>query len=302
MTLNESKVLENITSSPLLGDDFLRIQVIYSVAIPEIADGCSLVGRVEEAGAAVEGFAVGDIVIALGPLSPAIILTSGDCQKVSNEDRVTDDMSFWAYTLALIPAIHLSALEIGERVLVLSNGLVGQTLANLAWLAGAGFCVGVDTSRASLENELAISESSSGPQWISDLGALESIQPAESADIIIDASGDSTDLPSNLARVHNVGRVVMVGIGRGSQFDFNVYPDLHRRSISLFNYRLPTSLRELGQDSSLMNQRLEFVRYLYKMERLRPPFRDLIHLRSPDSNTLSQTLKSMKGTGLLIEW
>jgi hypothetical protein len=304
-SLNKTSRGENITSPPFRKPNCVRVQAIYSATIPGEVDRCSLVGRVAEAGSGEEGLAVGDIVIALGSLTPSIILVTDDCQKITNANRITEDMAFWALALVLIRVIQHSGLEIGERVLVLSRDLTGQMLADLAWLAGAESCVGVDPTCTSPTNGAALSEPSVGPKWIRDWSSLESVLPAGSFDILIDASGDSLRCVLGLTRVRDTGRVVMMGHYHPSQFDFNVYPDLHRRSITLLNYRMPTSLGELysdgRRDSPQPDQRLDFVRYLFETQRLRPRLWDMTDLQTPDNDTLTRALAA-KRNALLIEW
>lgn len=291
----------NIASSSLLKVDGVLVQAVYSAVIPGSATPGSLVGEVVEVGAVAAGLSVGDIVVALAPPVPSIALKAGDYQKIGSRIPVTEDMALWALTLALIPVIHLSELEIGERVLVLSNSSIGRILADLVWLAGAGSCIGVGPAFADQAGD--ISQASHGPQWVKDSTAVESVLPRASVDLLIDASGDSTRFLSGLVHVRNVGRAITIGIHHPSQIDFNVYPDLHRRSIKLFSFRMPTSLSELVRsDSNLdLDSYLAFVRYIYGTGRLQLPLRDITRLRAPNNDTLVQNLQTSQSM-LLIEW
>lgn len=305
MNSDKTVMLGDETASPFLRDDNVRVQAIYSAIISSQMNYCSVAGRVIEAGQRVEGLTIGDIVVALAPPTRLIALTADSCQKLTDTSVVTEKMAFWALALALIPAIRLSEFEIGERVLVLSNSLLGQMLADLTWLAGAVACLGVDPDCTSFAQHDNPSEPSRGPHWVEDL-TRETTVPGAPVDLLIDASGDSVQLQSNLTRVHDLGRVLTIGHCLPQQLDFNVYSDLHKRSLKLFNYQLPISLRDLRADRCRilppMNQMVEFVRYLFESERLPLLSWSMTRLRAPGIDTLTQALQVTKRRTLLIQW
>ena len=130
--------------------------------------------------------------------------------------------------------------------------------------------------------------------------------PAKSVDLLIDASGDPVQLQSNLTRVRDTGRVLMAGHYDSPQLDFDVYPDLHKRSLKFLSHELPTSLAALnrgnGQQSPHLSQTLGFVRYLFETERLRPSTWPTTRLPAPDQQTLIQALQATNRDTLWIEW
>jgi hypothetical protein len=206
----------------------------------------------------------------------------------------------------LIPLIHVSELEIGEQVLVLSNNLVGQMLMNLVWLAGAGSCIGVDPAYSGVTDQSVYGEPSRNPQRIDSLSALETILPDLSIDLLIDATGDSVNLEPNLTKVRSLGRVLTIGPNYPPRFDLNMYPDLHKRSLRMLNYRLPLSLRELKRDQGRnfpqLDQTLDYVRYLFETERLSPSNWPLVHVKQSGRKMDLQTREAVEDGTLLVEW
>lgn len=307
MGSHEAVMVSKVVASPPTSQaSWVRVQASHSVVLPSQAGRCSLVGQVKEVGRAVENLSAGDRVIALAPPAASVILAADSCQKLRDVNIVTETMAFWPLVLVLMPAIRLSQLEIGERVLVLSSDLVGHILADSAWLAGAMSCVAHDPAYVDAGGSDSHTESSIGPLWVEDSLALEAVSPAKSVDLLIDASGDPARLQANLARVRDGGRVLMAGCYDSSRFDFDVYPDLHKRSLQFVSYELPTSLeapnREKGQQSPYMSDVLGFVRNLFETGRLSPSTWPTTHLRAPDQRTIIQALQAPKRNTYLIEW
>jgi NADPH:quinone reductase-like Zn-dependent oxidoreductase len=306
MTSQKTMTIEREEFAPALKPDQVWIESIYTVAISKQTEICSVVGHVKEIGEKVVGLAAGDPVVALAPLEPSITLTADSCVKLKDASVISEHMAYWAFALALIPVIYLSELEIGEQVLVLSNDLVGQILADLAWLAGAESCIGVDAEYGGATKQDNLSDPIHGPRWVKDLSALETTLSVPSVDLLIDASGDSLHFQSNLMRVRNLGRVLTIGRYHPNQFDFNIYPDLHKRSLKLINYRMPTSLRELSQNNGRnfpqLSQTLDFVQYLFETERLRPSTWPTFHIRAANTPGLSKALSATDSGNILIQW
>ncbi len=285
-----------------INDDCIQVQAIYTVAIPAQQDVCGVVGRVTGKGRDVDAASIDDIVIALGPLKHRFTLKADNCQRVTDIDLIDEKMAFWPFAITLIPAINLTEIEIGEQVLVLSNGLVGQMAADLVLLAGAGSCVVVDPTDAVASNP----ETLPGIRYVKEMSDLDAILPDQSVDLLIDASGNSNNFQSNFGRVHNMGRMLTIGRYSQPRFDFNIYPDLHKRSLKFLNYRLPSTFGEfapvIGQYLGQPSRSLEFVHYLFKTERLRPATWSVVRLKSPTEDALNHALQNVKQGALLIEW
>ncbi len=290
-----------------LNDDWVQVEAVYTTVLPKQGNIGGLVGRVVGVGKDAMIFSVGDVVIAFAPPKPIVTLRADSCRKILDEGVINKSMAFWVFALTLIPAIHLSEIEIGEQVLVLSNNLVGQLVGELAILAGAVSCVVVDPTYANAFEHTVTPEMPHGLQYVADLSDLDRILPDLTIDLLIDASGDSIRLQSNLERVRNLGRFLTIGQYTPSQFDFNIYPNLHKRSLKYLNYQLPATLGEAGpqqyrQHSSWLDSSLDFVQHLFETGRLRPAIWPRVHLKAPTENVLMHTLQNTEQGTLLIEW
>jgi hypothetical protein len=122
----------------------------------------------------------------------------------------------------LVRALRHAQIELGEEVVVLGSGLEADVVAELARRAGA----------------LAVRVLAPG-----DYKAA----PERSADAVI-LMADIESLKDGLALVRNQGRaLVLASAGRG-RIDFDLYPDLHKRSIRLIwpDLASPLSPHELA--------------------------------------------------------
>ena len=306
MSSNSMAKFDQTESILPLHEDWVQVEAVYTVVLPKQKDICGLVGRVMGTGKDTTSLSVGDVVVTFAHPKPALILRADSCLKVKNLGVIHESMAFWAFVLALIPAFRLSEIEIGEQVLVLSNNLVGQMIANVALLAGAGSCVVVDSTYVDAADPAMAFELPQGIRRVKDLSALDTLLPNLSVDLLIDASSDSNHLQSIFERVRNLGRVLTVGQYSPSQIDFNIYPDLHKRSLKFLNYRLPTTMEEFSLDdknhSHQINRSLDFVRHLFETGRLRPSTWSITKIKTPTEDKLVHALQDMGSSALLIEW
>lgn len=98
----------------------------------------------------------------------------------------------------------------------------------------------------------------------------------------------------------------MIGDCNPPRLDFNLYPDLRRRTLKLSGHQGPTSLgglnRDNGQNSLPVRQMVDFVRYLFETERLSPSTWCMTRLRAPECDALIGALQAAGRRPLSIEW
>ena len=132
----------------------------------------------------------------------------------------------------LVQGIRRAQIELGEEVVVVGDGPRARLAADLAGIAGA------------------LSVRLVAPPALDDV-------PEKCADVVLYAAGEARWLGQALRITRNLGRVVLLdAVGA---VDFDVYPDVHKRSIRLIGARLPE------EPSS---QATEFVQYLRQFGRL----------------------------------
>lgn len=137
-----------------------------------------------------------------------------------------------ALAAELAQAILQVHIELGEVVVVVGEGQAARLVAELARVAGA-----VSVHRT-------------------DPAALGSVAD-RSADVVIFASDEARALRDALRVARNLGRVLLLSGVR--PIDFDVYPDLHKRSIRLIS---------VAPQRGTSPQMLSFARYLIQSGRL----------------------------------
>lgn len=165
--------------------------------------------------------------------------------------------------LALLRAIKQIQIELGESVLVNGNGPVGQTVAQLASIAGAGRVVG-------LADQGSVQTDSVRVAWTSDLDKAVEYLPRGQADLLIETSGNVAQLEKLLASVRGGGRILWLGSAAGTA-NFDFYPHLHRRSLSLKSITFQAALAEAGHDRLKDERESGFISHLLRSGQLNLP-------------------------------
>jgi threonine dehydrogenase-like Zn-dependent dehydrogenase len=115
-------------------------------------------------------------------------------------------------------ALRQARIELGEDVVVMGDGVTARLAAELAHAAGAA------TVRLV------------APSHVSD-------EAPNSADVLIYLAEGWPALGESLRLVRDRGRALVLTAG-GPPVDFNVYSDLHRRSLQLMSAELPDAAPE----------------------------------------------------------
>ena len=112
----------------------------------------------------------------------------------------------------LVKTLRRAQIELGDEVVVVGDSPRARLAADLAGIAGAS-CV-------RLVEPSALDEA-----------------PERSADVVIYALGEARWLSQALRITRDLGRVLL--LGPVAAIDFDVYPDLYKRSIRLIDVRPP---------------------------------------------------------------
>jgi len=193
---NTYKVVRNLISSP-------------------IPLGYSCAGEVIEVGHEAAGFAVGDSVACAG-LNYAnhaeIDYVPRNLAARMPEGLSYDDACFVTLGAIAMQGVRLASLELGERVVVLGLGLVGQIVLQIARCAG-GRVLAYDLDPAKVELAMQLG----AHQGVSDPGSLRPAVAAftdgAGADAVLVCAATKSDRPlgdaADISRLK--GRVVVVG-------------------------------------------------------------------------------------------
>jgi 2-desacetyl-2-hydroxyethyl bacteriochlorophyllide A dehydrogenase len=198
-----------------------------------IGQGYALTGTVTAVGSEVESLAVGDRVL--------VAARHGDwavCDvRTTVIRRLPESVSMEAGALARLGGISLvgvrqGAVALGEAVVVVGLGLIGQFAARLSYLSGARPVIGVDL----LTRRAAVAATSGVLGLCADVAdvsqRVREITGGRMAEVVIEATGNPEALPAALDLAAEGGRVVLLGSLRG-KVEIDAYSTVHRMGVSL---------------------------------------------------------------------
>jgi len=247
------------------GDDEVLIETEYTLISPgtELAflnalpntpglfpqyPGYNNVGRVVELGRRVTGPAVGDRVasaakhasMATAPASRVIEVPAG----LEPEKAVYHNMAAIS-----LQAVRKAQIELGEAVVVLGQGIIGNLALQLARLSGGLPVIGTDLidRRLMLARECG-ADLAVNPH-VEDLKArlLEFIG-RDSVDVVLDATGIPQAVLDGLDLAGYRGRVVLLASTRGETERVNFYRDVHKKGLIIIGAH--NSIRPKGEEST----------------------------------------------------
>ena len=164
-------------------------------AIDHRSMGYSLVGRVEEVGAEVEAFALGDRVAALAPhaqyVTVEVINTHHRPAAVVLPEEVSaEEGTFWPLGTSSVLWMWQTAAGANDTMVIQGQGLVGSGCMQVAKAQGVGRVIAVDALplRCELARELGADEvvdASTGDP----LEAVKLLTDGQGADVVVEAVG-----------------------------------------------------------------------------------------------------------------
>ncbi|MDI9471007.1 MAG: zinc-binding dehydrogenase [Bacillota bacterium] len=173
--------------------------------------GYSSAGRVVAVGSEVTGFKVGDRVSSAMAHQQYYCLPASAVESIP--DEISDEEAVWLSLLKVTQnVVRKCEVRLGDTVVVIGLGPVGQLVAQLARLSGAGQVIGIDPlgyrceaarrcgTTATLALEVARAE-----------GPLRDLTGGELADIVFDATGAADVFATACTLARDYGRIGLVG-------------------------------------------------------------------------------------------
>ncbi|ELY3810973.1 zinc-binding alcohol dehydrogenase [Cronobacter sakazakii] len=179
--------------------------------------GNMVVGEIIERGARVTEYAVGDLVCTYGPLMETVIVNAVDNYKL----RKMPQGSSWKNAVCYDPAqfamsgVRDGNVRVGDFVVVVGLGAIGQIAVQLAKKAGASVVIGVDP----IEHRCAIARRHGADTTFNPIGAdigleIKKLTGKQGADVIIETSGNADALQAALRGIAYGGTISYVAFAK----------------------------------------------------------------------------------------
>ncbi len=194
--------------------------------------GYALAGVVQAVGSAVTGWAPGDWVVAYAAHGDWAVCDV----RTTKIWRLPPLVSFEQGALAVMGGISAVGVRqgrvaLGETVVVLGLGLVGQFAARLARVAGARPVIGVDLFPRRVDVAAAADVRAFNPAEIDVGQVVGDLTDGRMAEVVIEATGNPDVIPQALELAGDGGRVALLGSPRGT-VEIDPYA-VHQKGVSL---------------------------------------------------------------------
>lgn len=190
--------------------------------------GYCAAGIVEKVGSQVSNFVPGDRVVCY--TLPHCSLGNVDEKWVVKipEEVTFEEAVFLPLGQIALQGVRKSHIELGENVMIIGLGLIGQLALQFAALCGALPVMGVDRIESRLKTALACGAhmvvNSENPEWMEDID--------DKPQVVIEATGNPGAVSVAFKAVAPLGRVVLLGSTRGES-TVNFYTDVHVKGITV---------------------------------------------------------------------
>jgi len=192
--------------------------------------GYSNVGVVEEVGEKAEGFKPGELVVSSAPHSSYVLAQSSSVLKVP-EGLSAEEASFFNLASIALQGVRKGFIELGNSVVVVGQGLIGQLAVQLARLSGGFPVIAVDLVDWRLEVSAKHgADHVVNPSKVDAVEEVRRLTDGKGADVVIEATGNPEAIPMALDMAGRLGRVVILGSPRGVS-TVNFYMPVHRRGL-----------------------------------------------------------------------
>jgi 2-desacetyl-2-hydroxyethyl bacteriochlorophyllide A dehydrogenase len=196
-----------------------------------IVPGYSSAGEVVAVGPGVTSVKVGDRVC--GSAKHATRIVVPEDAAVPIPDGVSfEEATFSTLSCVGMHGLRLSDPKLGEVIVVLGMGIVGQLALQFAALTGPRLLVAVDVSNERLAMIKGMgADVAINPTETDALAALKELTKGELADVVLDATGAPKGFNTALELAGNRGRIVAVGSTRGLVPNVDVYTHIHCKGL-----------------------------------------------------------------------
>ena len=227
--------------------------------------GYANVGRVVDIGADVGELIEGQLVFAFNPHETCYTVPASVLIKLPSE--IDPRLGVFAANVeTAMNAVLDSAPRLGERVVILGQGVVGLLITQLMRKAGASLIITTDLykNRRGL-SLLAGADLSIDPASESLGESVAAMTEGIGADIVIEASGQPAALDAAVKVAAAEGRVVVVSWYGTKRADLNLGSDFHRKRLTLKSSQVSNLDPSLTPRWTILRRRKLAVGYLSEL-------------------------------------
>ncbi|MBQ8815463.1 MAG: zinc-binding dehydrogenase [Lachnospiraceae bacterium] len=196
--------------------------------------GYSSAGVVTEVGKAVTGFEVGDrVVVYWGKHKDYNMVPEENVVKIEDERVSFEEAAISFIATFPLAAIRKTRLEVGESMMVMGLGLLGQLAVQLARAAGAVPIIAVDPVKERREEALK-----NGADYALDPFDADFVQTVKEltdggVKTAIEVTGSGAGLEESLDCMAKFGRIALLGCTRDRNFTIDYYRKVHFPGITI---------------------------------------------------------------------
>jgi 2-desacetyl-2-hydroxyethyl bacteriochlorophyllide A dehydrogenase len=270
-----------------------------------ISMGYALAGTVQAVGSEVEEWAEGDRVMVHAPHGDFALCDV----RTAIMRRLPAGVSMEEGALARMGGISLVGIRqgnvaLGEAVVVLGLGLIGQFAAQLCRLAGARPVIGVDIIASRGQIVAAGGIYAINPSEADLVSVVREMTGGRMTEVVIEATGNPKVAPMALDLAAEGGRVVLLGSLRGN-IEIDAYSTIHRKGISLIGAHDQLSAHPFTpQDPWTCQRNLDLILTLFADGSLKDDGLISHRIQSHDIREMYEMLimRPRDFLGTLIEW
>jgi 2-desacetyl-2-hydroxyethyl bacteriochlorophyllide A dehydrogenase len=224
--------------------------------------GYASVGRVVDVGSEVEELAEGDLVFAFNPHETCYTVPATVVIKLPQE--LDPRIGVFAANVETALNSLLDAVpRLGERVVVIGQGVVGLLITQLVRRAGASLVITSDL----YEKRRQLSRSAGAdvaldPSAESLAERVSALTGGTGADVVIEASGQPRALDDAITAAAHEGRVVIVSWYGAKRAELALGSDFHRKRLTLKSSQVSNLDPSLAPRWTIRRRRELAVRYL----------------------------------------
>lgn len=218
----------------ITGDVNISIRAVQETAVFPRTAGYSASGIVTEVGEGVTHVVPGDrVVVFLGAHKDYNTVPAHKVVKIE-DDRISFEEAAVSF-IATFPlaAIRKTRLEVGESMLIMGQGLLGQLAVQLARAAGAVPVIAADPIESRRKQALELGADYALDPFAPDFAETVKKLTGGGVNTAVEVTGVGSALDTTLDCMKKMGRIALLGCTRDKNFTIDYYRKVHGPGISL---------------------------------------------------------------------